>query len=61
MFQKLQRGLACIKEVMKLFRKREGKVKAPQGDLGEEEWGKNERPAIRTIFENFELARTVVG
>jgi hypothetical protein len=37
MFQKLQRGLACIKEAMKLFRKRKGKAKAPQGDSGGEE------------------------
>jgi len=37
-FQRLQRGLACIKEAMTLFRKRnlKGKVKAPQGDSGEE-------------------------
>jgi len=33
-FQRLQRGLACIKEAMK-FRKQKGKAKALQGDSGE--------------------------
>jgi hypothetical protein len=37
MFQKLQRGLACIKEAMRLFRKQNLKMRAPQGGSGEDE------------------------
>jgi hypothetical protein len=34
---KLQRGLACIKKAMQLFRKRKRKTGALRGDSGEDE------------------------
>jgi hypothetical protein len=37
MFQKLQKGVACIKEAMQLFLKRKWKTRALQGDPGEDE------------------------